>query len=94
MLGRGDERLIVVGIAAVATLLLGTLTFVGADLATMFQYAVMGALVLALASFFWGMWETASLRTLQASWERDARPSSFWVLFANFSPPLRASHKA
>lgn len=75
-------------IAGVAVTLLFTLAWVGADLATKFQYVVMVILVLALGSFYIGgihHWDTAMLV------QNLARPESsppFWVLFAIFFPAV------
>ncbi|MBA3009890.1 MAG: amino acid permease [Proteobacteria bacterium] len=84
----GDMAFLPQVIAAVALLLLFSLAWVGADLATKFQYGVMVFLVLALGSFFMGgiqKWDTG---LLMASWVPQTRGTGFWVLFAIFFPAV------
>ena len=75
-------------IAAAALFFLFLLAFIGADLATKFQFAVMLLLTLALASFFIGgiqKWET---KLLLDNMTATGDPSSFWILFALFFPAV------
>jgi len=75
-------------IALSALLFLFVLAWIGADLATKFQYIVMVFLVLALASFYSGgiqKWETG---LLFANWTRDDAGMGFWILFAIFFPAV------
>ena len=75
-------------IAAVALAALFVVTWLGADLATRFQYAVMGLLVLAILSFVFGAlghWDFALL-TQSLPAPRDVPP--FWVVFAIFFPAV------
>ncbi|MBX3357259.1 MAG: amino acid permease [Phycisphaeraceae bacterium] len=88
LFGQAGEPAVVAGIAAVATLLVGTIAYVGADLATRFQFVVMGALVVALGSFYVGAFGLASERTLVASLTPPEDGSGFWILFAIFFPAV------
>ncbi len=75
-------------IAAIALAALFIVTWLGADLATRFQYVVMGLLVVAILSFVLGAlgrWDFALLaRNVRAP--ADVPP--FWVVFAIFFPAV------
>jgi len=75
-------------IAAVAVAALGLLAWLGADLATRFQYVVMACLVAALVSFAAGAGGQWSEATLEANWSLPPEPLSFWVAFAVFFPAV------
>lgn len=68
--------------------LLALLAWVGADLATRFQFVVMALLVAGIASFFWGALRSWDSALLAANWAapRDGLP--FWVAFAIFFPAV------
>ncbi len=75
-------------IAMASLIFLFFLAWMGADLATKFQYVVMVLLVMALTSFFIGSvvkWETSQLIS-NLSAPKGALP--FWVLFAIFFPAV------
>jgi len=76
----------IVALLAIASLFL--LAWQGADLATRFQYVVMGTLSLALLSFFAGgllHWDNELLR---ANWQPATQSLGFWALFAVFFPAV------
>lgn len=75
-------------IAAVAVCFLFGLSWVGADLATKFQYVVMVCLTLALLSFYLGGVQHWNSDTLAANWNSPAQDGRFWVLFAIFFPAV------
>jgi amino acid transporter len=79
-----DKGLVAVA-AAVALL---SLAYLGADLATRFQYLIMAILGAALASFFVGAADRFDGATLAANWSPDADALGFWVLFAIFFPAV------
>ncbi len=76
-----------VALAAVAALFV--LAWLGADVATRFQYVVMAALCAALVSFYVGgirQWDGA---VLAANWQPAlGGGGAFWVLFAIFFPAV------
>lgn len=75
-------------IAGSALVLLFVLAWVGADLATKFQYVIMTCLVLALVSFYTGgigKWDT---QMLVRNWSSSGSQTGFWVLFAIFFPAV------
>ncbi len=75
-------------IAALAVTLLFFLAWLGADLATRFQYVVMTFLSLALLSFYIGgvmNWDPA---ILAQSWVKPENSPPFWVIFAIFFPAV------
>ncbi|MBX3390849.1 MAG: amino acid permease [Phycisphaeraceae bacterium] len=90
LIGRTGDVTVTAGIAATATIIIGTIAFAGADLATKFQYFVMAALALAIASFFIGgalNWNNELLRdSLRVYGERSGLP--FWFVFAVFFPAV------
>jgi len=87
MLGSASPR-VVTGAAAGAGLVLLAVAWVGADLATRFQFVIMAVLTLALASFFAGAAEHFELATLQANWRAPVETPGFWPLFAIFFPAV------
>lgn len=90
LIGSTGDVAVTAGVAAIATLVIGAIAFAGADLATKFQYFVMAALGLAIASFFIGgalNWDNQLLRdSLSVQGERTALP--FWIIFAVFFPAV------
>jgi amino acid transporter len=74
------------GTAAAAGL--GLLAWLGADLATRFQYGVLAAIVAALVSFFVGAGGDFDGTQLVAGWSAPDQTPSFWVLFAVFFPAV------
>lgn len=76
------------GIAAMAVVTLGLLAWLGADLATRFQYFVMGSLAVALLSFAAGAGSHWSEETLRANWSLPPEAISFWAGFAIFFPAV------
>jgi len=75
-------------IAGTALLFLFLLAWIGADLATKFQYVVMVFLILALSSFYIGgirQWDTG---LLMENWIAGEDTASFWILFALFFPAV------
>ncbi len=71
-----------------ALLFLFLLAWIGADLATKFQYVVMVFLALALLSFYIGgirQWNTG---LLMENWVAGEGTASFWILFALFFPAV------
>lgn len=76
------------GIAGASILVLGALAWLGADLATRFQYFVMAALALALAAFAVGALDHWRDATLHANWAAPGDGLSFWVAFAIFFPAV------
>ncbi|PIE57213.1 MAG: amino acid permease [Desulfobulbus propionicus] len=73
-------------VAAAAVVLLFLLAWMGADLATRFQFLVMGFLVLALLSFYLGGLQAWDREILHANWQKDLDFQEFWLLFALFFP--------
>ncbi|MGD9824924.1 hypothetical protein [Desulfobacter sp.] len=75
-------------IAGAALLFLFLLAWIGADLATKFQYVVMAFLTLALLSFYIGgirQWDTG---LFMENWAAREGSPSFWILFALFFPAV------
>jgi amino acid transporter len=75
-------------IAGIAVSFLFILAWFGSDLATKFQYLVMGFLIFALLSFYLGgvtNWDTTQLI---GNWARPHEGPSFWLLFAIFFPAV------
>ncbi|MDX9963284.1 amino acid permease [Desulfobacter postgatei] len=75
-------------IAGAALLFLFLLAWIGADLATKFQYVVMAFLTLALLSFYIGgirQWDTG---LFMENWVAREGSPSFWILFALFFPAV------
>lgn len=90
LIGRTGDVTLTAGIAAAATVAIGAIAFIGADLATKFQYLVMAALGLAITAFFAGgilNWNNALLvDSLRLQGDRTALP--FWIVFAVFFPAV------
>jgi amino acid transporter len=75
-------------IATVAVLLLFIIAWLGADVATRFQYGVMVLLMAALFSFFAGglmQWDPA---VLASNWSAPSDGPPFWVIFGIFFPAV------
>ncbi|MBX3585107.1 MAG: hypothetical protein KF796_00575 [Ramlibacter sp.] len=75
-------------VALAAIVLLGVLAWVGADLATRFQYVVMVLLVAGIASFVWGALGGWTPGLLSANWHAPANSLPFWAAFAIFFPAV------
>ncbi len=75
-------------IAFVALLFLFVLAWVGADLATKFQYGVMAFLILALVSFYAGGIGGWDAGVMMANWSVSQPALGFWPLFAIFFPAV------
>ncbi len=75
-------------VAAVAVIFLFVLAWVGADLATKFQYGVMGFLILALISFYIGGFSNWDSALMAQNWSRPEGGPGFWILFAIFFPAV------
>lgn len=75
-------------VAALAVLALAAIAWLGADLATRFQYLVMAVLAAGLVSFALGaasVWDGA---LLQANWPAPRDGPPFWAIFAIFFPAV------
>ena len=75
-------------IAAVAAAFLMLLSWLGADVATRFQYLVMACLAAALISFFAGGLPRVDPGMWTRNWAPLAQAPSFWLLFAIFFPAV------
>lgn len=75
-------------ISVLAVALLFLLAWIGADLATKFQYLVMTFLVFALLSFYIGGVEHWDNELLVQNWAPPQTSVPFWVLFAIFFPAV------
>jgi amino acid transporter len=75
-------------IAAVAVGLLFILAWLGADVATRFQYGVMVLLIAALFSFFVGGLTQWSPTVLASNWSAPSGGPPFWVIFGIFFPAV------
>lgn len=76
-------------IAASATLFLFLLAWVGADLATRFQYGVMVFMILSLISFYLGGFSLWDNQLLEQNWLPYNRADfNFWMFFALFFPAV------
>ena len=64
------------------------MAYLGADLATRFQFVIMGTLIAALVSFFVGTDASWSSSVLSESWGPAADGPGFWVVFAIFFPAV------
>lgn len=88
--GYAGDAAVTAGVAAIATLVIGSIAFAGADLATKFQFLVMAALALAIAAFFVGgvlNWDSTRLiDSFRGPSDRTTPP--FWVIFAVFFPAV------
>ena len=67
-----DSGLSTRGIATIVTVVLLALAYMGANLATRFQYAVMTVLAAAIVAFFIGAVSLWSPTLLAENWERPA----------------------
>jgi amino acid transporter len=76
------------GIAAATILGLAFLAWLGADLATRFQYGVMAALVLALVAFAFGALAHWRTEVLDANWHIPSDALTFGAAFALFFPAV------
>ena len=74
--------------AAGAAVVLFAVAYLGADLATRFQFVIMGTLIAALVSFFAGADASWSPSVLSESWGSSADGPGFWVIFAIFFPAV------
>jgi amino acid transporter len=77
-----------VAISAAIAAALMVLAYLGADLATRFQYVVMAILAASIASAFFGGLRFFDAETLAENWNVSASPFGFWVLFAIFFPAV------
>ncbi len=76
-----DPRLI----ATVVALAFGVISYIGADFAIKIQYFILGALVLALLSFFSGGWDSFIQPVLTPNFSPGV---TFWMVFAVFFPAV------
>lgn len=76
-----DPRLI----ATVIAFLFAVIAFAGADFAIKIQYFILGALGLALVSFFAGGWGAIQAPTLTSNYSENM---NFWSVFAVFFPAV------
>ena len=75
--------------AIVVSFALFFLAYRGADLATRFQFVIMGILVSAIISFFFGASSLWSQNLLNASWSSNSSQEvNFWIIFAIFFPAV------
>jgi amino acid transporter len=74
--------------AALAVTALFILAWLGADVATRFQYVVMVLLVAALTSFYAGAFETWTPAQVALDWQAPDRALPFWAVFAIFFPAV------
>ena len=79
-------------IAALAVVALFLLAWIGADLATKFQFVVMALLIAALVSFYTGSIIKWNPETFAQSWTASESGPGFWVLFAIFFPGSHRLH--
>ncbi len=75
-------------IAAGAVLGLFALAWLGADVATRFQFVVMAILIAALISFYAGAVGRIEGNTLTANWAAAPGGPGFWMIFAIFFPAV------
>ncbi len=75
-------------IAAGAAVFLLVIAYVGADLATRFQFLIMFVMGAALLSFFIGAAGRAEVELLSNNWAPPEASVSFWALFAIFFPAV------
>ncbi len=76
----------IIAMAAVAFLFI--FAWLGADVATRFQFVVMGLLFAALVSFYIGGITRLEGSLLVENWSRPAGGPPFWVIFAIFFPAV------
>ena len=75
-------------IAGAAAATLFVLAWLGADIASKFQYVVIVVLGCAMVAFFWGVGGTWSSELLVRSWSAGERGEGFWIAFAIFFPAV------
>ncbi len=75
-------------VAATAVVFLFVFAWLGADVATRFQYVVMTVLGLALISFFAGGLSRWDATLLTANWSTPVSAPPFWFIFAIFFPAV------
>ena len=75
-------------VAAIAVLLLFGLAWLGADIASRFQFVVMALLVAALISFYAGAIPGFSASVASDGWSSPDGSLGFWVIFAIFFPAV------
>ena len=75
-------------IATLAVAAIFIIAWLGADLATKFQYLVMGLLIAALLSFFIGGIPQWQSEMFLVNWSPDGTPQTFWIIFAIFFPAV------
>ena len=75
-------------VAAVAVLLLFGLAWLGADIASRFQFVVMTLLVAALISFYAGAIPGFEASVAGDGWSSPPGSAGFWVVFAIFFPAV------
>ncbi|MEO6030525.1 MAG: hypothetical protein ABIP61_01275 [Burkholderiaceae bacterium] len=83
-----DQTFALHAIALVAVFALGALAWVGADLATRFQYVVMALLTAGIGSFVFGAWPRWDDAQLVANWSTPPHALPFWAAFAIFFPAV------
>lgn len=75
-------------VASAAVMLLFVLVWLGADVATRFQYVVMAFLAAALVSFYIGAFMHWDRTLLAQNWTSAETGLEFWVVFAIFFPAV------
>jgi amino acid transporter len=75
-------------IALCAVSFLFLLSWIGADLATKFQFVVMALLVAAIGAFFWGALPRFDVGLLAQNWAAPGDTLPFWAIFAIFFPAV------
>ena len=74
--------------AALASICLFGVAYVGADLATRFQFGIMAILLAAIGALFVGAYGAWDSERLRQSWAGTADALPFWVVFAIFFPAV------
>lgn len=75
-------------VAFVAVILLFVVAWLGADVATRFQFVIMAILGAALLSFYIGAFMRWDASLLAVNWRPPENGMDFWVLFAIFFPAV------
>jgi hypothetical protein len=83
-----DSHAVVSAAAAVAAAALLALAYLGADVATRFQYLIMAILAGALAAFFGGSAGAFRIEQMLENWRAPEETLGFWPLFAIFFPAV------
>lgn len=83
-----ESSLLVRLIAAVAVIAIFGLAWAGADIATRFQFVIMGLLIAALVSFYLGAIGAFDGSTFGDSWAPAPGSLGFWAVFAVFFPAV------